>query len=59
MVIAGGLGTGNLAIFSLWRCLRDGVVIKFLNYNRLVNSFVNDSKENETKRFGLGKPVVI
>jgi predicted 2-oxoglutarate/Fe(II)-dependent dioxygenase YbiX len=26
--------------------------------NRLVNRFVNDSRENETKKFGLGKPVV-
>jgi hypothetical protein len=25
---AGGLGTDSLAIFSLWRCLRGGVVIK-------------------------------
>jgi hypothetical protein len=28
MVVAGGLGTGDLVIFSLWRCLRGDVVIK-------------------------------
>jgi len=33
-VIAGGLGTGSLAIFSLWRCLKGGVVIKILSNNR-------------------------
>jgi hypothetical protein len=27
------LGTGSLAIFTLWRCLRGGVVIKILNNN--------------------------
>ena len=27
--------------------------------NRFVNRFVNDSRENETKKVGLGKPVVI
>jgi hypothetical protein len=44
MVIAGGLGTGNLAIYSFWRCLRGGVVIKILiNSNtvlRLGDGFV-------------------
>ena len=30
-MIAGSLGTGRLAIFSLWRCLRGDVVIKILN----------------------------
>jgi hypothetical protein len=30
-VIAGSLGKGSLAIFSLWRCLMGGVVIKILN----------------------------
>jgi hypothetical protein len=27
--------------------------------NCFVNRFVNDSREHETKKFGLGKPVVI
>ena len=26
--------------------------------DRFINRFVNDSTENETKKFGLGKPVV-
>ena len=36
----GGLGTGSLAIFSLWRCLRGGVVIKILNNNQHVCVFI-------------------
>jgi hypothetical protein len=31
VVVAGGLGTGDLVILSLWRCLRGDVVIKILN----------------------------
>jgi hypothetical protein len=30
VVVAGGLGTGGLVMFSLWRCLRGDVVIKYL-----------------------------
>jgi hypothetical protein len=30
---AGSLGPGSLAIFSLWRCLRGGVVIKIPHNN--------------------------
>jgi hypothetical protein len=30
VVVAGGLGTGDLVIFSLWRCPRGDVVIQIL-----------------------------
>jgi hypothetical protein len=36
-----------------------GFIFPTIVDNRFVNSFVNDIRENETKRFGLGKPVVI
>jgi hypothetical protein len=35
-LVAGGLGTGVLAVFLLWRCLRGGVEIKILNNNNYV-----------------------
>ncbi len=39
-----------------------GFIFRAIVDNRFVivdNRFVNDSTENETKKFGLGKPVVI
>ena len=34
------------------------VVFPTIVDNRFVNRFLNDSRENETKKFSLGKPVV-
>jgi hypothetical protein len=37
VVVAGGLGTGGLVIFSRWRCLKGHVVIKILNNSTVSN----------------------
>ena len=36
-----------------------GFIFPTIVENRFVDRFVNDSRENETKKFGLGKPAVI
>jgi hypothetical protein len=41
-VIAGGLGTDNLAIFPRWRCLWGTVVIKILNNNNHTDTLDDD-----------------
>ena len=47
---------------SLAAPAQDNLIVDFIFPNivdnRFVNHFVNDSRENETKRFGLGKTVV-
>ena len=36
-----------------------GFIFSTIVDNRFINRFVHDSRENETNKFGLGKPVEI